>query len=219
MPTVSKEDYLKAIYSLYSGAGGAVSTSAIAEALGVSKAATSEMGQKLSQIGLVEYEKYKGMLLTNEGRKIALQILRRHRLWELFLVKVLDLDWDKVHSEAETLEHAASDFLVDKIDDYLKHPKFDPHGAPIPDKNGKLPAEPENFLLTEGKKGHTYRVFRVRDEDNELLSYLSKLGIELDKKISVVDILPFDNSVIISIDSVNHSLSEKLASCLYVVNG
>lgn len=216
MPTISKENYLKAVYSRISESGSGATTSALAEKLDVSNAAISDMAKKLSGEGLVTYERYKGMELTNRGKKVALKIIRRHRLWELFLINVLGLSWSEVHDEAENLEHSTSDFLIDKIDQYLGFPTFDPHGDPIPRKNGTIPITPEVIELKEGDVGIKYKIGRVNDSNSELMNYLTKIGICLSKEIQIIEKLSFDNSVIVKIDSKLHSLSELVASNVFL---
>ena len=218
MPTISKENYLKAVYSSLEIDAGAT-TSALSQKLEVSNAAISDMAKKLSDEGLINYAKYRGMELTGEGKKIALKVIRRHRLWELFLIKVLGLSWSEVHDEAESLEHSTSEFLIDKIDDYLGNPKVDPHGDPIPKRNGTLPKLPELINMQQTEIGKKYRIGRVNDKSNDLMNYLTQIGIELSKEVKIVDKLSFDNSVIVEIDSVNHSLSEFVASNIFLEKG
>ena len=196
--------------------GASVSTSQVAHELDVSNAAISEMAKKLCKQGLVSYEKYKGMELTGEGEKAALAVIRRHRLWELFLIEVLGLSWGEVHEEAEKLEHYTSDFLLDKMDEFLGAPEFDPHGDPIPRKNGELPDLPDFISLADTEKGKMYKIVRVDDRNSELIKYFTKLGLGLDKNIEIVDKLSFDNSVIIKIDGNINSLSAKVAENLFV---
>lgn len=217
MPTISKENYLKAVYNKSKEDGSGATTSALAENLEISNAAISDMARKLSDEGLINYAKYKGMELTGEGKKIALKVIRRHRLWELFLIQVLGLSWSEVHDEAENLEHSTSDHLIDKIDEYLGFPKFDPHGDPIPQKNGLLPSAPEVVELAKASIGKKYKVGRVNDKNNDLIKYLTKIGISLSKEIEIVEKLSFDNSVIIQVDSERHSLSEFAASNVFLV--
>ena len=216
MPTVSKENYLKAVYNRINESGRGATTSSIAEKLEISNAAISDMAKKLSDQGLITYAKYRGMQLTSRGEKVALNVIRRHRLWELFLIDVLGLSWTEVHDEAENLEHHTSDFLIDKIDEFLGYPKLDPHGDPIPQKNGSLPKTPDVIELKEAEVGKKYMVGRVSDKNTELINYLSKIGIKLAKEIEIVDKLSFDNSVIIKIDSKHHTLSELVASNVFL---
>lgn len=219
MPTISKQDYLKAIYQISSGSDGnaAVSTTEIASRLDVSKAATSEMVQRLSEQGYLNYEKYRGMSLTDEGRKEALNIIRRHRIWELFLRDILGLTWSEVHAEAELLEHSTSDFLIEKLDGYLGHPQFDPHGEPIPDREGNMPEVPAVVPLHSCEAGRSYKLVRVIDSSSELMDYFSGIGLSLNKEITVKSKLAFDNSTVVIIGNVTHSLSEKVAGNLFLV--
>jgi DtxR family Mn-dependent transcriptional regulator len=219
MPTISKENYLKTIYLLSAELDGKpVTTNKLAEELNVSSAAISEMVKKLSYTGMVNYEKYKGIKTTPKGAKTALNVIRRHRLWELFLIDVLNLSWHEVHSEAELLEHYTSEYLINQIDEYLNFPTVDPHGQPIPDKHGIMRDEPMDFLMSECEIGKVYRISRVNDGNNELIKYLSKLEIKLNMLIKIEEKLSFDGSVIISADGNSHSLSEKLISNIYVTN-
>ena len=162
------------------------------------------------------YAKYKGVGLTDEGEKEALNVIRRHRLWELFLMKVLGLAWSEVHDEAERLEHHTSEFLIDQIDEYLGFPSYDPHGDPIPRKNGELPVLPKLITLQEAEVGKRYKLIRVDDKNNELIIYITKLGLVLYKEFEVVDRFSFDNSIIIKLEGNNFSISEKLSNNLFV---
>lgn len=217
MPTISKEDYLKTIYNIKKSGDEKVSTYDLAAKLEISNAATSEMAKKLGEQGLIVYEKYKGVDLTNDGQKIALGIVRRHRLWELFLIQTLGLSWGEVHDEAERLEHHTSDFLLNRIDKFLNYPEFDPHGDPIPDKNGEMPELPECISLKDTSVGKKYKVIRVDHQSNEVMEYFSQLGIELYKEIEVVNKLSFDNSIFIRINDKVHTFSERVADKLSVV--
>lgn len=211
MPTISKENYLKSIYSLNLTNETNVTTSQVAQKLEITNAATSEMARKLAKQGYLNYEKYKGVELTAKGKKVALQIIRRHRLWEVFLIKVLGLSWSEVHEEAERLEHNTSEVLINKIDEHLDFPEFDPHGHPIPNKNGDIPKLPKLVNLVDAEIGKRYKVYRVVDESSELIEYLTKLDLTLYKEIKIADRLSFDNSIIIEVNGSNHSLSEKVA--------
>ena len=139
MSTISTENYLKKIFNHNKAFGEKINAVKLAQELSVSNAAISDMAKKLSKHGLISYEKYKGIELTDKGEQMALNVIRRHRLWELFLIKVLDIPWSEVHEQAEVLEHHTSDKLIDRIDEFLGFPDFDPHGHPIPRKNGSLP--------------------------------------------------------------------------------
>ena len=211
MPTISKENYLKSIYSLNLTNEENVTTSQVAQKLEITNAATSEMARKLSEQGYLTYEKYKGVELTDKGKKVALQIIRRHRLWESFLMKVLGMSWSEVHDEAERLEHNTSEALINKIDEHLDFPEFDPHGHPIPNKNGEIPRVPKLVSLVNAEVGKKYKIFRVADDNKELIVYLTKLDLILYKEIKIVEKLSFDNSIIVQVNGSNHSLSEKVA--------
>lgn len=215
MPTISKEDYLKIIYQ-QSETNNSVTTSAIAKTLNVSNAAATDMIQKLFAQGYLTYRKYKGVNLTSKGKKLALSLLRRHRLWELFLVKSLKLNWDEVHREAELLEHQTSEKLIDKIDEYLNYPKFDPHGAPIPDKYGKLPVEKDLTRLDNVFSEGTYFVAKVRDKDDELVRYFDELGLNIGTKFKVIKILNLDGSLTISNRKGKFSVSKVIAQNIFV---
>lgn len=212
----SIEDYIKNIYSIKQAVG-KVTTTSLAENLSVSPAAVSEMVSKLSKTGYIKNTPYKGFELTKKGDKIALNLIRKHRLWEVFLVKYLSFPWDKVHDEAEKLEHVSTDELIAKLEEYMEFPKYDPHGYPIPDENGVI-EEDDCIPLTEAGIGNKAVVRRVSDESSEVLNYLTKIGLKLSDEIKVIDRIDFDNSVQISKKSDKIFLSEKLAGKIYVKN-
>ena len=182
MPGVSLtvENYLKAIYLIGARGpeGAAVATGELAQRLGVWPGTVTGMLKTLSESKLVTYTPYEGVRLTPEGRRLALSVLRRHRLLELFLSQTLKMTWDEVHEEAEHLEHAVSDRLVDRIDAYLGHPAADPHGDPIPGPDGTLPA-PAGVPLAEVEVGRPFRLARVVDQDPLFLRYLADCGLEI----------------------------------------
>ena len=217
MTSINTEDYLKAIYGISSGNGDLVSTTFLAEKLDVSKAAASEMAKKLSEKGLIDYTRYKGLRLTDDGETAALKVIRRHRLWELFLMNELGLSWSEVHDEAERLEHQTSEFLINKIDEYLDYPEFDPHGDPIPNSDGKLPELPEFKTLNECEISQKYKIVKVNDSNNELMKYFTRLGLTLNTEIKVLEKLSFDNSVVIKVNGNEYALSEKISENLFVV--
>lgn len=217
MSTVSIENYLKTILNQRITMGNGATTSQMATDLSVSNAAVSDMAKKLSRQGLVNYEKYKGMELTSKGEKIALKIIRRHRLWELFLIKVLGLDLSEVHDEAEKLEHFSSDFLIDKIDQFLNFPDFDPHGHPIPKKNGALPKLPNLIKLSDAEIGSKYQFVSVNDKDSALINYLVKSGLLLGSKLEVIDKLDFDKSLTVKFNTTILSLSNKISDSVFVI--
>lgn len=216
MKSVSKEDYIKAIYSFTQDDETEVSNAVIAEELGVSRASASEMARRLSDEKYLIYKKYKGVKLSARGKKAALKLIRRHRLWELFLMKSLGMSWSEVHEEADELEHAASDELVEKIDEYLGRPEFDPHGYPIPDKKGRLPESPLLKKLSNCEPGSSYIIKRVNESDRELMQHFTDIGIALERKLCLQKRLDYDNSVIIKIKGSRHTLSWKAAENIFV---
>lgn len=216
MATISKENYLKAIYSLARKNNGFVTVSSLAVELGISNAAISDMASRLAKHGYIEYKKYKGVKILASGEKIAKDILRKHRLWELFLVETIGLSWGEVHLEAEKLEHSTTNFLIDKIDAYLNFPKTDPHGAPIPSKEGDYRIKSLDIPMNECEVGKSYKISRVNDKNIELINYLTKIELFIDKEITIKEKLGFDGSIIIEVDYQSYSLSEKLVSNIYI---
>jgi DtxR family Mn-dependent transcriptional regulator len=216
MATISKENYLKAIFTLSQENGKIVPTSSLAKELEISNAAITEMANRLAVDGLVEYKKYKGIRLLKRGEKIAINVLRKHRLWELFLIKTLNINWSEVHAEAEKLEHCTSEYLANKIDKFLEYPKLDPHGAPIPNDDGTFRAETNSIPLTNCIKEKSYIITRVNDKNPELIKYLSQIKISLNKIVTIHDKFDFDGSIIVEIDNTRHSLSEKLIENIFV---
>ena len=210
------EDYLKAIYQAASNED-KVSTSNLAEQMNCSPASVTNMLQKLSELKLVEYEPYQGVTLTPSGSKVALEILRHHRLIELYLADVLGYSWDKVHEEAEQLEHVISEEFEERIDQALGHPTIDPHGDPIPTKEGTIAAPPSQSLW-ETPGGKKVQVYRVSDRDPEVLRYLATIGILPEVEINVLKKGPFNGPIHVQIEDSEHSLSEELATQIFVVS-
>jgi DtxR family transcriptional regulator, Mn-dependent transcriptional regulator len=173
------------------------------------------MVKKLSGKRLINYEPYQGVTLTPSGRRLALKMVRRHRLWEMFLVKFLGYTWDEIHNEAELLEHVTSDDLEERIDKALGYPKVDPHGDPIPTSAGDI-IEVTYKNLSDCIEREEGIVVRVKDESHEILKYMTKLGLSLNKKIVVMQKIQFDGSVIVEIDGHEVALSEKLAQSIFV---
>jgi len=215
MKNISKEDYLSVIYKS-SDSNGEIKANLIAEKLNISNAAVTDMLRKLSKKGYVDYKRYKGIKLTKNGEYYARNMVRRHRIWEMFLHQIVGLPWDKVHGEAENLEHSSSDELIDKLEEMLDFPEFDPHGDPIPDRNGKLPKSKKGIPLSAVEPGNLVKVNRVHDFDSSFLQYISKIGIELNKEISVLDSLDFDHSLLIKVDKKETSISNKVAANIFV---
>ena len=215
-PPISRamEDYLKTIYQQVSH-DGRISTSELAEAMACSPASVTNMLQKLSDLTLVEYTPYQGVSMTPAGARIALEIIRHHRLIELYLSRILGYTWDKVHAEADRLEHVISEEFEEKIDQALGRPRKDPHGHPIPTKDGKIHVEHASTLW-EVAEGRTVLVQRVSDRDPEVLRYLASIGILPEVTLEVVKRSPFNGPVYVQVDGGEHGLSEELAQQIHV---
>jgi DtxR family Mn-dependent transcriptional regulator len=197
MPTISVENYLKALYHLQGTPGNRVSTSDLATHLQLTLPSTTGMLKSLSEQGWVDYAPYRGAVLTDAGRRHALRVIRNHRLIEAFLVHTLGYSWDEVHNEAEALEHAISDSLADRIDAFLGHPEFDPHGDPIPRGEGYVEQVSGVCLLDEPVALGRYTVRRVTNQDPEMLRYLQELGIVPGAAIEIRAVLPFDGPLMV----------------------
>jgi DtxR family Mn-dependent transcriptional regulator len=199
MHTLSEENYLKAIYRLAQQKGEKVSPKGISDALGNNPASVVDMIRKLVEKELIEYDKKKGVRLTSKGLSDAILIVRRHRLWEVFLLEKLDYKWDEIHDIAEELEHIKDATLADRLDKFLDFPEYDPHGDPIPKANGKVP---KSFSLTLAniKEGAGCRVAAVKDTSASFLQYLVKLNIGIGTEIQLLEKIIFDQSLVISID-------------------
>lgn len=210
----SEENYLKTIFHLQFDAE-KVNTNAVAERLNTRPASVTDMMKKLSAKKLLDYQPYKGFSLSVEGKKIALGIVRRHRLWEYFLVEKLQLGWDEVHDIAEELEHVSSKRLVDKLDEYLGYPKFDPHGDPIPDSKGKLKRSNE-ILLLQLPLNKRAEVCRVGNQSIEMLELLQHKNIRIGTKLEVKNNFSFDGSIEVKIKNATVTISEQLAKNIFV---
>ncbi len=209
------QDYAKSIYSLQQRTGAAVSTSALADRLGVSAASASAMVKRLESLGLVDHEPYRGVELTPAGERVALEVIRHHRLLELYLAEALGMPWDRVHEEAEVLEHAISPELSELIAAKLGHPTHDPHGDPIPTADGVIAADSSRQLaeLDPGERG----IFtRVSDSDPEMLRYLSDRGIAPGDRLEVVERQPFDGPLTVKFESGEYALGGALVKMMRV---
>ena len=213
--TRSEENYIKTIFHLGRKGTQEVATNAIAELMETKPSSVTDMIKKLSEKDLVNYKRYQGVSLTSLGTKTALSIIRKHRLWEVFLVEKLDFSWDEVHEVAEQLEHIKSDKLIDSLDRLLAFPKFDPHGDPIPDKNGGF-KERDRDLLSEVAINTVGVCVGVKDSSATFLKFLDKNGIALGNQISVMEREEFDGSLNIEIDGRNMQISHVIASNLYI---
>jgi DtxR family Mn-dependent transcriptional regulator len=209
------EDYLKAVYALETRLEGPVPTNALAERLGVTPGSVSGMLRRLDDLGLLEHEPYRGVNLTAEGRRIALRTLRNHRLLELLLVELLDVPWDRVHREAELLEHVLSEELAERIAAKLGNPEFDPHGDPIPSRELDL-TERESRSLEEIDVGETVTFVRVSDADPAMLRYLSERGIVPGVTLTVADRQPFGGPLTVRHAGGDHAIGGQLAAAMRV---
>jgi DtxR family Mn-dependent transcriptional regulator len=207
----SEENYLKEIFHLSGKDKAKVSTNALAERLDSKASSITDMLQKLKAKKLVAYQKYKGCGLTDSGEKIAVQIIRKHRLWETFLVNKLNFGWDEVHDVAEQLEHIRSVKLIDSLDQFLNHPKFDPHGDPIPDKDGNIDYLESRINLSDTAINTNFEVVAVNEDSLALLKYLDQIGLQIGSQIHIHDRVTFDESMLVTIDQGEKiSLSKKV---------
>jgi DtxR family transcriptional regulator, Mn-dependent transcriptional regulator len=214
IPSQSKEDYLKYIFHI-NEEGKKANTGNLAAALSVSPASVSEMVSKLSDNGWIENTPYHGFKLTKEGEKISINLIRKHRLLEVFLHEHLNYEWDEVHAEAERLEHVCSDMFINKLEEYLGHPKFDPHGDPIPDRNGRI--APTNYkLLGNAEEGKDYVISKVNDASKEILRYFSKIGLKLNSKVHLNEKIEFDGSLLVTLGGKKHLLSQIMGEQIFV---
>ena len=213
----STENYLKIIFKLQQIEKGGVKPLHLARTLDVSPPAVTDMLKKLSEERFVDYTPYHGVKLTKKGMIHGQNMVRRHRLWEMYLHKMLGFPWDKVHEEAERLEHASSDDVINKIEEVLGFPEYDPHGDPIPSKEGVFPKAISSVPLSKCKVGEALKVIRVSDFDNDFLHYIDTLGIQLQKFVVIKEIRSFDHSLLISIDGRVESISALTASHIFVV--
>ena len=208
--TAPVEDYLKAIYAIEQ-AGDAAGTNEVAARLDIAAASVSGMVRRLADQGLVAYERYRGVRLTDAGRRAALRTIRRHRVIEAYLAKALGYAWDRVHAEAERLEHAASDELIDRMAAAIGEPHTDPHGHPIPTRDGTIDETPHH-TLSDLAAGQRSRVMRVSDEDSELLRYLAKVGIRPGVLVVLAERAPFDGPLTLHIGKASVQVGPALAS-------
>jgi DtxR family Mn-dependent transcriptional regulator len=215
MITLTEENYIKTIYQLGKYGVHTVSTNSIADALETKASSVTDMMKKLAEKGYVNYKKYQGVSLTVKGKKIAAEIVRKHRLWEVFLVKKLNFLWDEVHEIAEQLEHIKSEKLIDELDKLLDYPTHDPHGDPIPDKSGDIKKTDKILLfnLANNAKGVCVG---VKDTSSAFLKYLDKHKIALGSEITVLSREDFDDSMVIKIGDTSMSISQTVANNLFV---
>jgi len=213
--TTSEENYLKVIYHLSQVSPKGVNTNAIAGMLETKASSVTDMLKKLSDKDLVSYQKYQGVTLTEKGFLSAKMIVRKHRLWEVFLVDKLQFSWDEVHEIAEELEHIQSIALIDKLDVFLGHPDFDPHGDPIPNRQGEI-KKTSKLLLSEAELNQEYQCVGVKDSSSEFLKYLDKQKIALGSVFKVIEKESFDDTLTVEINAQEKIISNKIANNLYV---
>ncbi len=211
----SEENYIKTIYHLAAISDKGISTNAIAKKLETKASSVTDMIKKLSDKKVLVYKKYQGVTLTDFGKRTAANIIRKHRLWEVFLVQKLNFTWDEVHEVAEQLEHIKSPKLIDELDAFLGYPKSDPHGDPIPDKDGNLP-QIQKSLLSTLEKSEKGVCVGVNDTSSEFLRFLDKQEIGLGKNIEVLDKEPFDDSFLVKINGKEMTISNKVANNIYI---
>ncbi|ANW97102.1 iron-dependent repressor [Wenyingzhuangia fucanilytica] len=211
----TEENYLKAIYSLFVVSNKAVSTNKIAEKLETKASSVTDMIKKLAEKDLVNYVKYQGVSLTIKGKEIAVHVIRKHRLWEVFLVRHLGFQWDEVHEVAEQLEHVKSVKLTNGLDAFLDFPRYDPHGDPIPDKDGNF-IKRNITVLSSLQVGEESKIVGVKDSSSAFLKYLDNADIKLGVEIKVLHKESFDNSMMLLIDEQKISISQQISSNLYV---
>lgn len=215
LPTTAEEDYLKAVLHL-SVEGEAVSTNAISAELKTTPASVTDMVKRLADKNWLLYTPYRGVSLTAEGRRIALRTVRKHRLWEVFLVEKLRFSWDQVHDTAEQLEHIRSPELIRKLDEFLGYPKFDPHGDPIPNDQGEIEVR-NTRKLAEVPPGTEVVLARVTLHSPEFLQYLDRVGLQINTQLQVLEHLPFDDSRLVQVAGKELQLSALVAANLLVV--
>lgn len=212
----AEENYLKAIFKISEKEAKAASTNAIAAELQTTAASVTDMLKRLAEKNLIAYEKYRGVELSGEGNRLATALIRKHRLWEVFLVEKLGFAWDEVHDLAEQLEHVQGDDLVNRLDNFLGHPKFDPHGDPIPDAEGRWAFRPQ-VLLSSLKPGDRGVITGVDDHSSAFLQYLDQLGLTLGAGLELVERIPYDQSLRIRTqDGREMTLSEKVGQNLFI---
>lgn len=212
----TEENYLKAIFNLDTDGDKGVSTNSIAQALETKASSVTDMLKKLADKKLVSYKKYYGVKLTDEGKKVAIYTIRKHRLWEVFLVEQLNFSWDEVHEIAEQLEHIQSEELMNRLDDFLGNPKYDPHGDPIPNKNGIIDDSRETIKLSEATFNSKYQVVGVSDSSSVFLQYLQSCELMLGTEVLVEERYEFDGSIKIHYNNSSKNISNQVAENLIV---
>lgn len=214
--STSTDNYLKTIYALSKSGAGYVTTNALSEKLGTKASSVTDMLKKLNKQGVVVHERYHGVSLTPKGEKEAVEIVRRHRIWEVFLSEKLGFRWDEVHDLAEELEHISSQELITRLDTFLGHPKFDPHGDPIPDKSGRIPKLQRSVNMQEAIVQENYKVISVDDESKELLQHLETLRIKPGIEVTIKKKYSFDDSMEIMVAGKKQRISREVSRAIYI---
>ncbi|MHB1177001.1 MAG: metal-dependent transcriptional regulator [Daejeonella sp.] len=217
MHSFTEENYLKAIYHLSEGNNTVVSTNGIAEVTNTKAASVTDMLKKLADKKLINYVKYQGVTLTDTGLNAAVHIIRKHRLWEVFLVENLGFKWDEVHDIAEELEHINSTMLIDRLDDFLGNPAADPHGDPIPDRTGNFKHK-KHVKVSDMKLAQTGTISGVNQHSSVFLKHLEKLGLTLGTEITITELIEFDGSIMLSLDDAKErTISREVAKNILVI--
>lgn len=214
--SIATENFVKAIYKNKNNDSHNTKPGNIAKKLGISNAAATDMAKKLALKDLVHYEKYQELKLTEKGRKMALSVVRKHRLWESFLFKLFDMSLHDIHREAELLEHQTSDKLAEQISAYLGHPKFDPHGDPIPNADGEITTEDHSIALSNTKEGNTYTISRLMSDDKEFFDFCALNGLKYGNTISVIKQFSKNKMTQIKIHNNTLLLNHDFTAIIYV---
>ena len=214
--SVAIENFVKAIYKNDMQDNNDTKPGNIAKKLGISNAAATDMAKKLATKDLLHYEKYQALQLTEKGTKMALNVVRKHRLWEALLFKMFDMSLHEIHREAELLEHETSDFLANKISEYLGNPKFDPHGDPIPKADGEITTEDISIALSQSKEGKTYIISRLMSDDKEFFDFCAQNGLKYGNTITITKQFSKNKMTQISINNNTILLNEDFTNIIYV---
>jgi DtxR family Mn-dependent transcriptional regulator len=215
MQTLAEENYLKSIYKLSGVKEKSVSTTSIADDLKSKASSVTDMLQKLADKKLINYKKYQGVTLTRKGNKIAVNIIRKHRLWEVFLVEKLNFKWDEIHDIAEQLEHIKSEKLIEKLDDFLGKTEFDPHGDPIPDKDGNI-KEHQEVLLSHCEVGEKGTIVGLKDQNTDFLQYLESVQLLINSNFTILKKYKYDQSMIVEVKKKEVMVSHQVSQLIFV---
>ena len=214
--SISTDNFIKTIYKHHVDEKHDTKPGSIAKKLGISNAAATDMAKKLATRELLHYEKYQPLILTKKGTQLALNLVRKHRLWETLLYKLFDVSLYEIHREAELLENYTSDFLAKKLTDYLGNPKIDPHGDPIPNEKGEIRTDKESLCLSNCKEGKTYIIKRLKSDDKEFFDFCTLYGLKLGNQVMVTNQFKFNNMTQISINSNTLLLNSDFTNIIYV---